>query len=65
MYQLFYLVSALLLGVLLIIASLDSPPVSPIVAGAVLVGASIVTAALGRALQLLGEIRDRLPSGKA
>ncbi len=60
MHRSLYVVSALCLALLLIVPTLNNPPVSPTVLSGVLIGTSFLFTAFGRALQLLGEIRYRL-----
>jgi len=58
LYQLFYLISALLIGALAIYANLDSPPLSPLAVGGGVVAAALLSLFSGRAIQLLKQIRD-------
>ena len=63
MHQALYLLSALCLAVVLIIANLQSPPVSPYLVGGALAGAAVLCAAFGRALRLLEDIRNEMVEG--
>lgn len=58
LYQLFYLISALLIGALAIYANLDSPPLSPVAVGGSAVAGALLSLFSGRAIQLLKQIRD-------
>lgn len=62
MYKAFYAIAAVCIAALGITLNLSEPPASPIVLGATLGGGALLCVTAGRALQLLGEIRDRLPA---
>jgi hypothetical protein len=59
LYQLFYLISALLVGALAIYVNLESPPFSTVAVGGGAVVGALLSLFSGRAIQLLKQIRDR------